>query len=110
MPLGAATRLGWLTRTPALLEIVHGLVPIVLNTGASFFLCGVAICLSHRGESSDKARLAIGIAVATLMCIMLVETAFDDDLGVNLASLHTWYDYGNTRPGRMAPIQRWRSS
>lgn len=103
MALGAATMLGWLTRTPALFEIVHGLVPMVFNAGAAFFLCGVALCLSRTGRSADTARLAIGLAVATLMVITLVETAFDVDLRVNLASLQAWYDYGNTRPGRMAP-------
>ena len=76
---------------------------MVFNTGASFFLYGVALCLSRDGEIARRVRTGICLAVVALMLITLVETALDVDLGVNLASLHTWYDYGNTRPGRMAP-------
>lgn len=103
MTLGAATMLGWTTRTPVLFELVHGLVPMVFNTGAAFFLCGVALCLSHKEGAARTARRAIGVSLATLMVVTIAETALDVDLGVDLSSLQTWYDYGNTRQGRMAP-------
>ena len=102
--LGAVTMFGWLLHIPAMVEIQHGLVPMVFNTGLCFFLCGAALlipqnCFMH----TERVRQCLGVTVTTLTSVTLLELFFDRSLGVDLAALHTWYDYGNTRPGRMAP-------
>jgi hypothetical protein len=38
-----------------------------------------------------------------LISVVLVELLLDRSVGVDFGFLHAWYDYGNTRPGRMAP-------
>ncbi len=103
LALGTSTMLGWITHNPVLFELVRGLLPMVFNTGAAFFLCGVVFCLSPLGRRAQTMRAAICLGVAMLMVVTLVEITLDLDMGVSLASLHTWYDYGNTRHGRMAP-------
>jgi hypothetical protein len=102
--LGATTMLGWLLHVPAMVELRHGLVPMVFDTGLCFFLCGVALQLSNReGRPAHYGRLGIATALMVLCGGMLVEHLTDIGSGMDLAWLHTWYDYGNTRPGRMAP-------
>lgn len=104
MLLGGTTMLGWLLHVPPMVELRHGLVPMVFNTGLCFFLCGAALLLSNReGQRAHYGRLAIATVLMVLCGAMLVEHMFDVRSGLDLAGLHTWYDYGNTRPGRMAP-------
>jgi diguanylate cyclase (GGDEF)-like protein/PAS domain S-box-containing protein len=97
--LGGSTMLGWLIHVPALFELVHGWIPMVFNTGLCFLLCGTALLL----ERAPRLRTLAAAAVMALAGITLVELALDRPLGIDLAGLHLWYDYGNTRPGRMAP-------
>ncbi len=104
MALGLSTVLGWLLRCPAWFELLPGLLPMVFNTGACFFLCGVAFGLTGvGGVGTRRVRGGLCGVVAALAIVTLIEVSLDRDLGVDLPSLHTWYDYGNVRPGRMAP-------
>ena len=99
--LGANTMLGWLLRVPAMVEIVRGLVPMVFNTGLGFALAGVAMLV--QGQRADKIRRMIGGCLIILCSLTLLEHILDARFGIDMAWVHLWYDYGNTRPGRMAP-------
>ncbi|WBS05128.1 sensor domain-containing diguanylate cyclase [Pseudoduganella sp. SL102] len=99
--LGFNTMLGWLLRVPAMVEIVPGLVPMVFNTGLGFALAGTALIAGDR--RAGTVRALIGWAMLLLYSITLAEHVLDATLGVDMAWVHQWYDYGNTRPGRMAP-------
>lgn len=103
--LGATTMLGWLLHLPALTEIRSGLVPMVFNTGLGFLLAGTALLLPlSRGEQARPARTLIASLLIGLCGLTLIELLLDRSLlGIDLAFLHEWYDYGNKRPGRMAP-------
>ena len=99
--LGATTMLGWLLRVPAMVEIVHGLVPMVFNTGLGFALTGIALLAG--GPRANLIRRVIGWSLIVLCGLTLLEHVFDARFGIDMAWVHHWYDYGNTRPGRMAP-------
>lgn len=103
--LGATTMLGWLLQLRALTVIHHGLVPMVFNTGLCFLLAGSALLLPLRRSGSARPfRTLIAGALILLCGLTLTEIVLDLNLaGIDLAFLHQWYDYGNKRPGRMAP-------
>jgi diguanylate cyclase (GGDEF)-like protein/PAS domain S-box-containing protein len=101
--LGGTTDAGWLLHLPTLLENFPGLVPMVFNTGLLFLLTGCALLLSGRGGRAPLARTLLATVLVALSGATLLELALGRNLGVDLAALHAWYDYGNTQPGRMAP-------
>ena len=102
--LGMTATAGWLLRQPSLLQIVPELVPMVFNTGLGFLGLGTAFVLGSRPwRAAPMARTIVAAAVVALGVATLVELIIDRPLGIDFASMHTWFDYGNTRPGRMAP-------
>lgn len=104
MLLGLMVMAGWLLHVPAMVQIKTGLLPMVFNTSLCFFVTGLAIALMpHHHRLACRLRNGIGFGLITLCGLTLVEIVLDRSLGIDLAVLHAWYDYGNTRPGRMAP-------
>jgi diguanylate cyclase (GGDEF)-like protein/PAS domain S-box-containing protein len=102
--LGGMTVFGWVLRIPAMVEIRHGLVPMVFNTGLCFLLSGIGLLLGTPDTARlQRIRTGIGAFLAMLCSLTLLEHVFDRSLGIDMAFLHAWFDYGNTRPGRMAP-------
>lgn len=99
--LGINTMLGWSLRVPAMVEIVRGHVPMVFNAGLCFALTGLALWLNDRDRRLP--RTLVGWALLVLGTLTLAEHVVDASLGIDMAWVHHWYDYGNTRPGRMAP-------
>jgi diguanylate cyclase (GGDEF)-like protein/PAS domain S-box-containing protein len=104
MTLGVLTLCGWLFHVPQLLEIKSGMVPMVFNTGLFMFLAGCAITLFQGTDQTSRyCHRGIGIVLVLWGGATLVETIFDISVGIDLAPLQTWFDYANTRIGRMAP-------
>jgi len=102
--LGLCAIAGWLLHVPRLVYLIPGNVPMVFDTGLCFVLVGVALSAYQIPKCPPKtAQTAVGIFLMLLGGICLAEHIFDVALGVDFAELHTWYNYGNTRPGRMAP-------
>jgi diguanylate cyclase (GGDEF)-like protein/PAS domain S-box-containing protein len=102
--LGCSTILGWLLHVPILMTLWKGLLPMVFNTGLGFLLTGVALCLRRPELKPVRlVRQGIGFVLMLFGALTLCEQIFDTRLGIDFASLQTWYDYGNTRAGRMAP-------
>ena len=103
--LGLATTCGWLFQVPALVQFRQGLLPMVFNAGLCFLLCGTALALPlWPGLRVVKLRSLIAAVLIALCGLTLTEHVLDRSLfGIDLAGLHAWYEYGNTRPGRMAP-------
>lgn len=100
--LGIAVTSGWLFQVKALFEIPQGSVPVVFTSGLCFLLCGIAL-VAIRMRAGQLVIRVIAVGVLILCTLTLCEHIFDQNLGVDFPALHTWYDYGNTRPGRMAP-------
>ena len=88
-----------------MLVMLHrGALPMVFNTALCFVLVGAALMLhpSQRRTAPRLRRVLCG-AVLLLCLLTMVELLVDRPLGIDHAGIHGWYDYGNTRPGRMAP-------
>jgi hypothetical protein len=102
LALGLVTLCGWLAHLPALTQWFTGTVPMVFDTGLSFACIGLALA-AGASPGARRLRLAIGLGLLLLNGATLLEHAFDIPLGVDFPGLHSWFDYGNTRPGRMAP-------
>ncbi|HSY27777.1 MAG TPA: GGDEF domain-containing protein, partial [Burkholderiaceae bacterium] len=95
---------GWLLQIPRMADVFAGNVPMVFDTGLCFVLAGVALCAFDIPKFPQKTvQTVVGIILMLLCGICLAEHIFDIEVGVDFAGLHTWYNYGNTRPGRMAP-------
>ena len=104
MLLGLMVTSGWLLHVPIMVEIKSGLVPMVFNTGLCFLLARSAILTMRLPQPGALLlRHVAGIVLILLCGASLIEFVFDRAIGIDLAGLHTWYDYGNTRPGRMVP-------
>lgn len=77
---------------------------MVFDTGLCFLLTGVALMVTRRpGVATRNVRTALAIVPMILCATVLLELLLDRPLGVDLGFLHTWYDYDNSSPGRMAP-------
>ena len=102
--LGSTVVIGWLIHAPALVTFFPGSLPMVFNTGLSFVIAGVALSLpSAPIWRYQIIRTIAGIALVTLCSASFVEHMADINFGIDMASLHAWFQYGNVRPGRMAP-------
>jgi len=102
--LGAIAVTGWILHSAAMVSFGLGLLPVVFSTGLCLCLCGTALWLTCRqGAGARRTRTVFAIFVTLLGCAMLGEFLLDKSFGVDFAFLHTWYDYGNKSPGRMAP-------
>jgi diguanylate cyclase (GGDEF)-like protein/PAS domain S-box-containing protein len=102
--LGSMTTMGWLLHIPIMVMIVDGLLPMVFTTGLCFLLAGISLTLTRAESPAARwVRKGFGAAMVLLCSLVLLEHLLDLRLWADFAPLHTWYEYGNTRPGRMAP-------
>jgi diguanylate cyclase (GGDEF)-like protein/PAS domain S-box-containing protein len=102
--LGAISAAGWILQSPTMVSFRPGMVPPVFDTALCLCLCGSALWLtSRRGAAARGTRTVLALCVIVLCGAVLAELLLDKSLGVDFESLHTWYDYGNKSPGRMAP-------
>ncbi|MDB5825364.1 MAG: sensor diguanylate cyclase [Herminiimonas sp.] len=102
--LGGTTMLGWTLHIKAMTELKRGLVPMVFNAGLCFFLSGLALAVSSFSTAhTNTVRRSIGTILIALCGLTLLEFVFNTGPGIDLPFLHTWYDYKNVSPGRMAP-------
>jgi diguanylate cyclase (GGDEF)-like protein/PAS domain S-box-containing protein len=100
--LGAAVVGGWLIRGPALIQLLPGLRPMVLNTGLSFALAGGWLMASAARASRPRLARGLAAAVLVLSAVQLLQHALRADFGVDLADLHRWMQAGAVYPGRMS--------
>ena len=102
--LGSTVVVGWLIHVPSMVTFVPGSLPMVFNTGLCFAIAGIGLCIpSARTTRNEVIRTGAGIFIIALCSASFVEHLVDINFGIDLASLHNWYQYGNVRPGRMAP-------
>ncbi|PRC94083.1 GGDEF: diguanylate cyclase (GGDEF) domain [Solimicrobium silvestre] len=77
---------------------------MVFNTGLCFALAGVALALPEIMQlPPSNLQTVMGAFLIGLCCITLLEITLDKNFGIDLVALHTWLNYDNVRPGRMAP-------
>ncbi len=102
--VGLAVALGWVARSPALVQISPGHAPMQPNAALALVACGSALAVSAtrgvggRRLSSGLAAVVLAVAVATLG-----EYHWEVDLGIDEALFDAWVTTGTSHPGRMAP-------
>ena len=110
--LGLMVLIGWYTNNKVLLQVLPGFVAMAYNTALGFFLSGAGLLiLGTRSIQAFRKSLIstlLGIVVATLGLLTLVQYAFGVDLGIDQL-LMTDYTFGQNAgqtsqfaPGRMA--------
>lgn len=99
--LGLVVIAGWLSGNPSLVKIVPGSVAMGFNTALMFVASG--ICLFFSSEDRPALIKILAGFLILLPTLILLEHAFDVDLGIDLRSMHAAIADANTRPGRVAP-------
>ncbi|MES2353939.1 MAG: diguanylate cyclase [Pseudomonadota bacterium] len=101
--LGIVVLIGWILRSPLLVQIVPGFTAMVINTAVCFVLGGLAVVLPIFFPAVQlKLQTAFGGIIACLAVLQLAEN-FSLISGVDWVTLHNWLADGNPNPGRMAP-------
>jgi diguanylate cyclase (GGDEF)-like protein/PAS domain S-box-containing protein len=77
---------------------------MVFDSGLCFLLYAAAFWLTRLpGAAARRMHTVLAVLPMLLAAAVIIELVLDRSLGVDFGYLHTWYDYGNARPGRMAP-------
>jgi hypothetical protein len=104
MAEGLSVMLGWLSHAPLMFRFWDQGAPLVFNTGVGLGLCGLSLSLLNM--SSPKAKKIgwiVSVFVGLLGLATLVEFVFGVSFGIDMVAVQSWYEYGNTQAGRMAP-------
>jgi len=97
---GASVLYGWLSHTPALVQLHAEQVPMQFNTALALVLLGVALLLTRTAWRAGA--LAAAGAVVALGATTVAEYATDRSLGVDTLLFDPWLTVGVDVPGRMA--------
>jgi len=100
--IGTTVLVGWAIRNPTPIQIFPDLIGMVIGTALCLVLGGVALLLPYR-LANRGLRRACGAVVLILASLMLSETLFNVNLGIDWPSAHRWLSDPNLHPGRMAP-------
>jgi len=104
MAMGVTVMSGWMLRVPVMVEFRAGMVAMVFNTALCFTMTGLALALPGLlRRPLPQVQAAFGTVLTLIGAMLLFEHISDRALGIDWASLHTWLNDGNTRPGRPAP-------
>jgi diguanylate cyclase (GGDEF)-like protein/PAS domain S-box-containing protein len=100
--LGAAVAIGWILRIPVLVQVSHGLTPMVLNTALCFVLSGMAVLASLRPQWR-RAVQALASGLLALSAAVTLQYAVGADFGIDAPALHRWLSPDiAVHPGRMS--------
>ena len=100
--LGVTVMIGWLVRSPVVVQLLPGMVGMVLNTAICFAFAGSALLL----EQSGLKRLQPIAGAVMLLLAMLTgaQDVFGLNLGIDELLLKVWLTDLNPHPGRMPPM------
>ncbi|MGH8744298.1 MAG: PAS domain S-box protein, partial [Burkholderiales bacterium] len=102
--LGSTVILGWVVQLPKLTQILPGYPAMVFNTALSFALSGAALLLpSFHTSRTAQYQAGLGGFLIVFNLLVLAQSLFDIDLGLDGAALHKRLQYDHSHPGRMAP-------
>jgi diguanylate cyclase (GGDEF)-like protein/PAS domain S-box-containing protein len=100
--LGIVVVAGWVLRLPALVQVLPGLKPMVLNTAICFVLCGAWLAIATLRPDWRRAARTIATGVLALAAAATLQYAVDFDLGIDFAALHRWLPTDD--PGRLSAL------
>jgi len=99
--LGAAVAAGWLLRDPALVQVLPGLTPMVLNTAVCFVLSGIWLVLAALRPDRRRAARIVSAALLAVAAAVTLQYAVGADFGIDAPGLHRWLPSSGS-PGRMS--------
>jgi diguanylate cyclase (GGDEF)-like protein/PAS domain S-box-containing protein len=99
--VAAFVMLGWIVRTPWMVQIIPGATAMVFSNALCLFLLAIALILTGVQQRWRKpAQTVIGVGVLSVGVTVMLQYRYDLALPIDLAGLHVWL---NGNPGRMAP-------
>jgi PAS domain S-box-containing protein len=101
--LGLTVLAGWLSRTPALIQLLTQLPPMTRNTAVCFLLCGLAL-LTVALKGRRWLVVACAGTVGALSVVTIVEYVFGVNAGVDELLGPSYITVRPPSPGRMAPV------
>jgi diguanylate cyclase (GGDEF)-like protein/PAS domain S-box-containing protein len=102
-PLGAIVGAGWVLRAPALVQVLPGLTPMVLNTSVCFVLSGAWLTLAALRPDWRAAARILSAALFALAMAVTLQYVMGADFGIDAPALHRWLPSDNNlHPGRMS--------
>ncbi len=102
--LGAVTVTGWLTHTPALLQLAPGQVAMVFGSGVAFLMSGIALLVPGKQRAGNALVAIIGSTILLICGIEFAQILTSHFPGIlDWPALHLWLEDGNPSPGRLAP-------
>jgi diguanylate cyclase (GGDEF)-like protein/PAS domain S-box-containing protein len=101
--LGTGVAAGWLLRVNALVQVLPGLTPMVLNTAVCFVLSGVSLALATLRPGWGRAVRILSAALLALAAAVTLQYVSGADFGIDAPALHRWLPSDNNpHPGRMS--------
>jgi diguanylate cyclase (GGDEF)-like protein/PAS domain S-box-containing protein len=100
--LGAAVAAGWWLRNPALIQLLPGLRPMVLNSALCFVLAGGWLMVNAARVRLPRLARVLAAALLVIAAAETLQYPLGADFGIDAAKLHRWLWAGAPRPGRMS--------
>lgn len=102
--LGSTVMLGWVLQLPKLTQILPGYPAMVFNTALNFALSSAALLLpAFLPSRTVQYQAGLGGFLIVFNLLVLTQSLFGIDLGLDGATLHKRLQYDHPHPGRMAP-------
>jgi PAS domain S-box-containing protein len=101
--LGIAVLIGWVFDVAVLMQVMPTLVSMKPNTALLFILLGVALLIAE-DPTRRTLRTGLGLAIATVSALTLLEYAFALDLGIDELLFRDPQNDAPNVPGRMSIV------
>ena len=98
--LSALVMFGWYSKSPLLIQLHAGLVPMQFNTALGFFLLGASL-ISLSFPLKQLSPLLAGL-VLLLSLATLFQYAFNNNLGIDQLFIESYITVHSPNPGRMS--------
>lgn len=102
MVLGLTVLVGWHAHLPLLVQLHPDFAPMKYNTALCFLCCGAALLAI--GSTKRWVAVPLGVVVATVALLTLLEYSFDVDLRIDQLLFRTYIVTQTSHPGRMSPV------
>jgi len=101
--LGVAVAAGWVLRAAALVQLLPGFTPMVLNTAVCFILSGAWLMIATLRPEWRCAEWVLAAGLLGLAAAVTLQYAVGADIGIDAPALHGWLPSDNNpHPGRMS--------
>ena len=99
--IGITVLFGWATQSSKLIQVLPSFVPMQFNTALGFFLAGISLFISIRGDK--KIASILGVFVASIGLLTIIQYVWGVDIGIDQLFMEHYITTKSLHPGRMAP-------